>query len=653
MGKATSPIAIGKKVGGALYVHRGAIPDLASAERKKLSVAEEIAQNETWNVAKIARDTVSLLEYEDFNTVAFPSLLQAWSVDLATRRVVHTNYALRANPPILHRKELLLRIDDARRERFAALTKQAEVLGLFEDSHKIGTKAAWAARLDAAGAVVHDGQIVVEPAGASSVQRHKTALVRRDLSQPMALMLRWGVIEDGCSIFDYGCGQGDDVSILNANAFKAFGWDPFHQPDGPQREADVVNLGFVLNVIEKPAERVMTLKRAWSFAKKALTVSVMIRGKQFVGGHQVLGDGFLTTRGTFQKYYGQEELRQFVESALGVRTFTLAPGIITAFRDPDLEQEVIYRRRSRAFRIADSFQIPLREPRAPRVKPSLRERIEPELVAVWRLALSLGRIPGIEEFDADLRQRLSAARVSLQRAIDLAVDGTYDLTLLGEAAAARREDLLVHFALGLFPGAAQYTTLSRSVQRDVKIFFRNYQMALEAARQLLFSVGDQRIVADATLTAISSGLGGMVDEEFFRFASTSLAQLPTALRLVVGCAEVVKRDLLDADFIDVDRRGGFVRATYCEDAARLVPRIVRVVNVDLKVQRSWAAKGAPDALYLKGRYMPWDDPQKASQTEFDSGLLGRGWVTPQGVGPRMTDLMAQIRSLEHGGQTPK
>ena len=39
------------------------------------------------------------------------------------------------------------------------------------------------------------------------------------------------------------------------------------------------------------------------------------------------GDGFLTTRGTFQKYYTQEQLRENVRQTIGEDPIAIAPGI--------------------------------------------------------------------------------------------------------------------------------------------------------------------------------------------------------------------------------------------------------------------------------------------------------------------------------------
>ena len=95
----------------------------------------------------------------------------------------------------------------------------------------------------------------------------------------MQLMLRLGMVTSERSLFDYGCGQGEDVAALASQGYQAFGWDPHHAADGRRQAADVVNLGFVLNVIEDPRERTETLKAAWGFARDALCVSVMVQGR--------------------------------------------------------------------------------------------------------------------------------------------------------------------------------------------------------------------------------------------------------------------------------------------------------------------------------------------------------------------------------------
>jgi hypothetical protein len=52
-----------------------------------------------------------------------------------------------------------------------------------------------------------------------------------------------------------------DVEALKALGYDAKGWDPAFQPNAPKVKSDVVNLGFVLNVIEEPQERADALPR--------------------------------------------------------------------------------------------------------------------------------------------------------------------------------------------------------------------------------------------------------------------------------------------------------------------------------------------------------------------------------------------------------
>ena len=270
----TSPRAVGKRIGGALYIHKEALGLLAE-EADKVEKAESMAPAVCWNIAKIEKSTVSLLQYEPFE-IDFPALLTSTRVDLLSGTVTQTDYKKRANPPILHRKELLLAPDDPRLPKFRALTSAAEDHGLFVEVNKIGTRAAWSAKIAAAGLTLRGGRLLRDEEEHHVVARHKTAIVRHDLSKPMQLMMRVGLVTPQRSLFDYGCGQGEDVQALVSQGFDAFGWDPHHAATGVRKPADVVNLGFVLNVIEDPRERVETLKAAWGFATQALCVSVMI-----------------------------------------------------------------------------------------------------------------------------------------------------------------------------------------------------------------------------------------------------------------------------------------------------------------------------------------------------------------------------------------
>ena len=81
-----------------------------------------------FNVVRLSVSRLSFLNYERFS-VPFPALLTALSCDLANGASRFTDYSQRRNPPILHRKELLLPADDPLVPEAAQLTRRLEVLG--------------------------------------------------------------------------------------------------------------------------------------------------------------------------------------------------------------------------------------------------------------------------------------------------------------------------------------------------------------------------------------------------------------------------------------------------------------------------------------------------------------------------------------------
>ena len=71
----------GKVVGDARYIHKDAIALIDPIEKTTVtSAAELVEKNQNWNVVKIdlkQANKVSFLDYEDFETNAFPALLNS------------------------------------------------------------------------------------------------------------------------------------------------------------------------------------------------------------------------------------------------------------------------------------------------------------------------------------------------------------------------------------------------------------------------------------------------------------------------------------------------------------------------------------------------------------------------------------------------
>jgi len=111
----------------------------------------------------------------------------------------------------------------------------------------------------------------------AAVRRHRTAIRRGGCSRPVRLALETELLDRTTTFLDFGCGHGEDIEYLHGLEIPSVGWDPVHRniPEVLQ-PSDVVNLGFVVNVIEDPAERALTLKAAWKLAKQLLLVSARL-----------------------------------------------------------------------------------------------------------------------------------------------------------------------------------------------------------------------------------------------------------------------------------------------------------------------------------------------------------------------------------------
>lgn len=273
----------GKRVASRVYVHASAIELFPEQFQQAFASACEVAGlgNDSFNVVRFAADgTVALLHYQAFFDDGFPTLVASWNVDLGRGTVSSRSYAQDRNPPILHRKEMLLGPDHPRFTEFHALTSRAEELGLFEETESIGTRLVWQAPLSRLGLAVRGNAIVEQDpqknTDCATVHRHRTALQRYALSTPMQALWRHGYLVPDNDVFDYGCGRGDDVRMLAELGLTASGWDPHFAPDPERRAANVVNLGFVINVIENLEERAAALRAAFQLARRVLAVAALI-----------------------------------------------------------------------------------------------------------------------------------------------------------------------------------------------------------------------------------------------------------------------------------------------------------------------------------------------------------------------------------------
>ncbi|NEX21273.1 DNA phosphorothioation-associated putative methyltransferase [Thiorhodococcus mannitoliphagus] len=644
-----------KVVGGRTYVHVDALPLLDAGIAARLDEAERLAgveRRSRFNLVRFDDDgpCVALLNYPAFDDDPFPALRESWLVNLDQATLSYRTYADSLNPPILHRKELLLSTDHPRREEYAALTATAESIGLFDEPRRIGYRRQWLALVREKGYRIEGHALVPlgndesdEPAEAAPLHagwqasRQLTAMVRYGFSAPVQSLARHGFLDGRYRLFDYGCGRGDDVRGLVENGVSAAGWDPYHAPDRPIQSADIVNLGFVINVIEDFDERLEALTRAWSLAERLLVVSVMLSNQNDPRGER-FRDGVMTQRGTFQKYFSQSEIKAFLEQVLDEEAIPVAPGVLYVFRDKDAEQRfLVDRYRSRRNRLRDPT------PRArERVVRERRDRAAEKYAAyqaplerLWEQWLSLGRKPDKSETE-DLLE-LTEGFGSLPKALRF-LEGRHDTDALERAAVSRTADLEVYFALQLFERRKPYSHLESGLQRDIKTFFGDYAAAKTQATEQLFRIADIGAIEDACRAAAEHGLGWLDSGQSLQLHVSLVEQLPALLRIYVGCAAVLYGDYREADLVKIHIASGKVSLMRYDDfEGQPLPRLVERVKIKLRdLDIDYFAYGeeyAPPFLFYKSRYINEEFPSYPEQLAFEQTLDDLGLLDLSGYGP--------------------
>jgi DNA phosphorothioation-associated putative methyltransferase len=440
-------------------------------------------------------------------------------------------------------------------------------------------------------------------------------MARSDLSRPVQLLLHTGLLAAGQSLFDYGCGQGDDVRRLQQMGYKASGWDPHFTPNAPKSPADVVNLGFVLNVIERAQERLEVLREAWALSGEVMLVAVRSFSDTKTVPGRPYGDGYLTKIGTFQKFYDQLELKNFLTSGLGVKPVPLAPGIVALFRDEKRRQEFVSERFRRSVAVSSA-----------RRAHSLFESHTELFEALYLAHVALGRMPDASEWDR-LNEAIEVAGTA-RKAFGVLrhVHGQDHLRAIADL---RAEDLLVFLALERLEDRPRFGQLGDRVRRDVRAFFGTYKQACVEADRLLLSAGNP-LLRDAACR--DSAVGKLLPTAFF-IHEAGLSQLEGVLRVVEGCARSLVGEIEGANVIKFGRRRPTVSYLCYPGFDRVAHPTLRFsVSVDLGALRAtwhdFEVRENPPVLHRKELFVPLDYPGRAkfarlSRQEERAELLGR------------------------------
>lgn len=449
-------------------------------------------------------------------------------------------------------------------------------------------------------------------------------MARVGLSRPMRLALEDGLIAPGTSVFDYGCGRGGDLARLAALGYECAGWDPVFRPEGERRPADVVNLGYVLNVIERAAERAETLRAAWSLARQVLVVAARleheareVRGLQYE-------DGILTHRGTFQRFFSQDELRTFIDQTLGVRSVAAAPGVFYVFRDEARAQTWLA---SRFRRVAPASS----ETRAWRhVDAHGRALLEPIVTFIE----TRGRPPEEHEIAhlEAVRERFRSVTAALRLATRLV-----DPAACQTARQRVSEDLAIYLALAAFGGRPRFSHLPPETKADIKAFFGSYRAACAAADELLFRAGDRAAIDAACRQA---PVGKLTPEALYVHVS-AITRLPPLLRVYEGCARVLTGTVEGTTIVKLNRLEPKVSyLVYPAFDQEPHPALAMSVRADLRRLdvriRDFRASPNPPILHRKELFVPEDYPGRDQFAELSLAEERAGlFLEPAVIGTRV------------------
>lgn len=609
--KRSSNYKIGKYIAGSLYVHKNYLGVLPKAAQERIS---ENRNKIDFDIVKFneKNKVITLVKCLNFDEQDEPEIIEQLTI---SNDGTLTSTKANSNPFIYHHKWTMVD-DDYKGFDVTESKKRSELWTSIPaiDKNKIGRKKYWEED------VIPKIDILLNQSNSIAIKRHKTAISRSSLSRPFKSLLKYGYLSGDFTIFDYGCGKADDITMLKRKNIECWGWDPYHKKEGKKTGADVVNLGFVLNVIEDMSERKETLRDAYSFASKLLVVSVMLDAEaKYVNG-QPFGDGFKSSKGTFQKFYDTKEAIAFIFETLGRQAIPVSAGTYYVFQKDEDELEFLEARSTSRISIEDLTKWALPSDKNQRIY----ERHKDLFRNFWKETLKKGRLPRKNE--TSIAQEVTSTIGSIAKAYRIIADDKR-ISDLDLAAQQRKEDLLVFLALGEFQKRKSFNSLNPSLRNDIKYFLESYSNAKKIALNNLHSCGDTNLLLKTSLDASKAGLGYFDGRFAFTFEVKQLPNLPLVLRIYVGCASQLYGDIDEANLIKVHIKTGKLTLHIFEDyELKQIPLMRRRIKIDM-------ARGKisffdydnnpypPHPLYLKSRYMDPTKSKTKEQLEFDSFIM--------------------------------
>ena len=336
------------------------------------------------------------------------------------------------------------------------------------------------------------------------------------------------------------------------------------------------------------------------------------------------GDGFVTSIPTFQKFYEQAELKDWIEDHLPEPAVAAGPGVFHVFRDASDRIAFLasrYRRHGCDFTCSIESSIKVH-------KELLRPLVE--------FFEERGRAPADDELPGadEIRDRFG----SLRRALRL-VQRAYGSEAWKKVVTGRGEDLLIFLALSRFDGRPRFGQLPLPIRRDVRAIFSTYRRACEEADVALLAAGDMNRVSKAARGSVA----GKRTPSALYVHESAKGTLPPLLRLYEGCARGYIGRVEGANVIKLhtdEPRVSYL--SYPEFESDPHPALAKGMTVHLQTfrvrERNYLGSGNPPILHRKETFLAPDHPlhgkfSRLTRQEESKGLyedtayIGtrRGW----------------------------
>jgi DNA phosphorothioation-associated putative methyltransferase len=353
------------------------------------------------------------------------------------------------------------------------------------------------------------------------------------------------------------------------------------------------------------------LRDAWGYARRVLVVAARLKAdadEKFAAYE----DGVITRLKTFQKFYEQHELRDWIAGTLGESPVAAAPGVFYVFRDDAARESFIasrYRQRVAAPRI--------------RISDRLFEEHRLILTSLMEFVTERGRLP--DQNELTVGPDLVGVFGTVKRAFQVVrrVTGPEQWETI---VAERRNDLLVYIALGRFPRRPKLSSIPVVLQRDIKALFGTYTTACAAGDELLFAAGDMTKVDAACEDA---PFGKLMPTALYVHAH-ALHRLPGVLRVYEGCARVLTGEVQGTTILKLRRHEPKISylsyPSFDDDAHPALRASLRVNLRSFHLNRQDFTESAdPPILHRKEEFVPEDYPNRdtfaaLTKAEEEAGL---------------------------------